>query len=133
MTRVNGKSLARRAVARRQQSTDITGLAILQVHGFETSRSLKGKCTTYGRWIMIAEGNIWTYETGKMEDRECHIMSSSVSWTLYLMQSGRHWMDRVRGLGNRLINAQSILVGKPQGRRHIWEDHTEMDLREVSC
>lgn len=42
MTRVNGKSLARRAVARRLQSTDITGLAILQVHGFETSRSLKG-------------------------------------------------------------------------------------------
>jgi hypothetical protein len=33
------------------------------------------------------------------------------------------------GRGKR--NAYRVLVGKPEGKRHRWEDNVKMDLRKV--
>jgi hypothetical protein len=40
------------------------------------------------------------------------------------------WAGHVARMGDKR-NADRILVGKPEGKRHRWVDNIKMDLREI--
>jgi hypothetical protein len=72
----------------------------------------------------------------KLHTEELHGLYSSPSIIRVIRLRKMRWAGHVARTGE-VRNACSILVGKPEGRRHLgrprrrWEDNIKMDIREI--
>ena len=79
-----------------------------------------------------------TGERSKLHNAELHVLYSSSNILRNLKSRRLRWAGHV-ALMEQSRNAHRVLVGKPEGERHLgrprrrWEDNTNMNLRKVGC